>query len=118
MARLIIAHQILNCLSCKQLDTCTLTKSLTEMALRGSLDPDAVESMNSCGTISVREIINLIRRAGSNDFTNKLLITLMRRMSRKVTGLYSFKEGSIVNVGDFLLIIDNELHHYYLQALD
>lgn len=109
MARLIIAHQILNCLSCKQLDTCTLTKSLTEMALSGSLDPDAVESMNSCGTISVREIINLIRRAGSNDFTNKLLITLMRRrMSRKVTGLYSFKEGSIVNVGDFLLIIDNE----------
>ncbi len=107
VARLVITHQVLNCLFCNQLTNCNVTKSLTKIAMTGFLDPDAIETMGSCGYFNTKEITNLIRRA-DEDVVSNLLRLLLRRVSRRTRGFYVFREGSIINLGDYLLVIDKE----------
>jgi len=108
IARLVIAHQVINCIKCPVLSRCGFTKSLSIMAMEGYLDPDAIEFMNSCASVSVRDLLNIMNKQDSKDFVNKLLsISITRRKINNALRIWAYKEGSAISIGDLSIVVDN-----------
>ncbi|WP_069807173.1 ATPase, T2SS/T4P/T4SS family [Vulcanisaeta thermophila] len=105
IAKLIIAHQTLNCLTCNRFGNCQLTRELTNASLRNRLDIYSIELIRECGDF--KELMKVINEDGHfmDRLLKKQLIKKLR--SRAAT----FREGLIVSLDGFSLAIPNgELH--------
>ena len=107
LTKLVIAHQVLNCIRCPLIGRCDFTRELSIMAMRGELDADALEVMSNCGPMSVKSLINAVGKSGNGRvFVSKLLNSLIK-YGGKTLRVESFKEGSIIIIRNFSLVIDN-----------
>lgn len=109
LARLIIAHQVLNCLRCPLFNKCSFTRALSSAAIEGRLDTDILETLNNCGTLDLGSLLHITRKLGSRDFIYRLLNTLTKGRISDTIRVAMLKEGFIISMNDFSLIVDRNL---------
>ena len=108
LTKLIIAHQVLNCTKCPLIGKCSFTRGLSSMAIEGRVDVDVVEMLSECGLANLKAIVSAIRRFGDNkEFISKLLNLLVKEGIRSRLRVELFKEGSIIVMDGFSLVLDN-----------
>ena len=108
IAKLVIAHQILNCTRCPLVSRCSFTRNLSNMAIEGKVDVDVIETLSACRLTNLKTMINTIRESGNNkEFINKLLNLLIKEGVKSHLKVELFKEGSIIGMDGFSLILDN-----------
>lgn len=102
IAKLVIAHQILNCLTCPQLSNCQLTKEFTRLSIENKLDIYSLELIKGCGNFG-----NLMKAFNNKD--GKFVSDLLKRyLSKKLKSKTSvFNEGLIINLNGYSLAIPN-----------
>ena len=105
--KLVIGHQILNCIKCPLVSRCNFTKSLSKMAMEGKVDVDAIETLSTCESANLKAVVNTIRKSGSEkEFIDKLLNLLTKEGTRAHLRVELFKEGSIITMNGFSLILE------------
>lgn len=108
LVRLVISHQILNCTKCPLIGKCDFTRSLSNMAMEGRVDVDVIETLSTCELADLRSLLNAIRKSGDNkEFINRLLNLLIKGGVKPHLRIELFKEGSIITMGNFSLVVDN-----------
>lgn len=108
ITKLVIAHQILNCIKCPLVSRCSFTRDLSNMAAEGKVDVDAIETLSACGSANLKTVVSIIRRSGNGkEFINKLLNLLIKEGVRSRLRVELFKEGSIIVMDGFSLVLDN-----------
>ncbi|WP_460173380.1 ATPase, T2SS/T4P/T4SS family [Vulcanisaeta sp. JCM 14467] len=78
------------------------------MAAEGKVDVDAIETLSACGSANLKTVVSIIRRSGNGkEFINKLLNLLIKEGVRSRLRVELFKEGSIIVMDGFSLVLDN-----------
>lgn len=82
LTKLIIAHQILNCIRCPLISRCNFTRDLSAMLIEGMVDIDALETLSACKLTNLVDILNIARRFDGQDFINRLLNLFIKKGAR------------------------------------
>ncbi|ADN51232.1 ATPase, T2SS/T4P/T4SS family [Vulcanisaeta distributa] len=108
LTRLVISHQVLNCIKCPLIGKCDFTRNLSNMAMEGRVDVDAIEALSTCELANLRSLLNAIRKSGDNkEFINRLLNLLIKGSVKSHLRIELLKEGSVITMDDFSLVVDN-----------
>ncbi|WP_054842322.1 ATPase, T2SS/T4P/T4SS family [Vulcanisaeta distributa] len=108
LTKLVIAHQILSCIRCPLINRCEFTKKLSNMAMEGKIDIDAIETLSTCEFTNLKSLLNAVRNSGSNEgFISRVLNLLIKYGTKSHLRIESFKEGLIITMDGFSLVIDN-----------
>ncbi|WP_243666435.1 ATPase, T2SS/T4P/T4SS family [Vulcanisaeta sp. JCM 16159] len=77
------------------------------MLIEGMVDIDALETLSACKLTNLVDILNIARRFDGQGFINRLLNLFIKEGARSNLRVELFKEGSIITMNDFSLVIDN-----------
>ncbi len=77
------------------------------MAIENKIDPDAIETLSTCESVDIKQLLDIVRKSNHRDFINRLLNLLIKNRDRSSIRIESFKEGSIIVMDGLSLVIDN-----------